>query len=244
MRVGARWVPALLVAAGPAGCVSSEVTPIGAPRASLIENCTVQVFVATPPTYPTVDVASARVECHKAGGRHKCMTELKREACRAGADTIYGLVETAGNDFTYVTAMLALQDRSIKVTRTPVDGRAGKPKPAEENVAVTQPVAAASGDCAPICSPGFACADGQCVPQCNPACQEGEICTRKRVCEPAAAGVEPSGAGARPYPAPPPASPGLAPSWPPPPGSPSAPPVIKPRGRPARPPESRPHPGE
>lgn len=39
-------------------------------------------------------------------------------------------------------------------------------------------------ECDPICSPGFTCQDGQCMPQCNPACQTGEICSRKRICEP------------------------------------------------------------
>ena len=53
---------------------------------SRVDDCTVEVFVATRPTYPAIDVAAAHVECHKLGGRHKCMTELRREACRAGAD--------------------------------------------------------------------------------------------------------------------------------------------------------------
>jgi hypothetical protein len=38
--------------------------------------------------------------------------------------------------------------------------------------------------CEPICSPGFACQGGRCIPQCNPPCAAGEICSRKRVCEP------------------------------------------------------------
>jgi len=226
-----------LVVAGLAACVSSEVTPTGPAPPSRVDDCTVEVFVATRPTYPAIDVAAARVECHKLGGRHKCMTELRREACRAGADTIYSVVETAGRDHTYVTATLALRDRSIRVSRTPA-----------AEVTATQPPAVAGPEraCDPICSPGFACVAGQCAPQCNPPCEAGETCSRKRVCEAAVAGASPAALPASPRPGapPPPANPALAPSWPPPPSSQPAPRVLPPRGRPARVPESRSYPGE
>jgi len=42
------------------------------------------------------------------------------------------------------------------------------------------------GACDPPCSPGFACRAGVCTPVCNPACEAGEVCTRRRTCEPVA----------------------------------------------------------
>jgi hypothetical protein len=70
-------------------------------------------------------------------------------ACRAGADTIYSVVETAGHEHTYVTATLALRDRSIRVSRTPAAAVTAPEPPAA--------VAPPERDCDPICSPGFAC---------------------------------------------------------------------------------------
>jgi len=236
-RVGGAALAGALLAVM-AACVSSEVTPTGPAAPSRVDDCTVEVFVATRPTYPAIDIAAARVECHKLGGRHKCMTELRREACRAGADTIYGVVETAGHEHTYVTATLALKDRSIRVSRTPAAAVTAPEPPA----AVAPPERA----CDPICSPGFACVAGQCAPQCNPPCEAGEACSRRRVCEPAGVGAPPvggtasRGAGAPP----PPANPALAPSWPPPPSTPPGPPILPPRGRPPRTPASPAYPGE
>lgn len=40
------------------------------------------------------------------------------------------------------------------------------------------------GVCDPPCSPGFGCKAGTCVPICNPPCEAGEVCTRRRTCEP------------------------------------------------------------
>ncbi len=144
-----------LVVAGMAACVSSEVTPTGPAPPSRVDDCRVEVFVATRPTYPAIDVAAARVECHKLGGRHKCMTELRREACRAGADTIYSVVETAGSDHTYVTATLALRDRSIRVSRTPA-----------AEVTATQPPAVAGPEraCDPILFAGLRVRGGAVCP--------------------------------------------------------------------------------
>jgi len=45
------------------------------------------------------------------------------------------------------------------------------------------------GVCDPPCSPGFACKGGLCTPECNPACEAGEVCTRRRTCEPVAPAV-------------------------------------------------------
>ena len=46
------------------------------------------------------------------------------------------------------------------------------------------PARGAADACQPICSPGFACQGGRCIPQCNPPCEGGEMCSRKRLCEP------------------------------------------------------------
>ena len=49
----------------------------------------------------------------------------------------------------------------------------------------------AASVCSPICSPGFDCQAGRCVPLCNPPCETGEVCNRKRTCEPVAAAAKP-----------------------------------------------------
>jgi hypothetical protein len=233
MRTGAGLLVAVALGAA---CVSSEVTPTGPTQPARVDDCAIQVY-GGPPEYPAIDIASARAECSKLAGRHKCMTELKRDACRAGADTIYGVNEIASTDYTYVTATFARRDRSVNVTRAPAPAPApvAPPKPPEAAVAAPPPPPAPSADCVPICSPGFVCAAGQCVPQCNPACEAGETCTRKRICEPAA----PSMAGRPPNAPPPTPNPAFAPAWPPPAGKPTGPPVVR-RRRPTWPPETEP----
>jgi hypothetical protein len=152
------------------GCVGAEVTPIGPRRASLPLNCQVQIFPATPPPYPFSEVASARAKCHFSSGRNACIEELRKEACAAGADTIFGFSEGMKGEFTFISATLAAAEHS------------GAPPPYRPTP--WQPAAPGADGCNPICSPGFACTAGRCVPQCNPPCEGGEVCSRNRVCEP------------------------------------------------------------
>jgi hypothetical protein len=42
-----------------------------------------------------------------------------------------------------------------------------------------------AAECDPPCSPGFGCQAGTCTPMCNPPCLTGEVCSRRRICEPA-----------------------------------------------------------
>jgi hypothetical protein len=234
MRAAGLVVVALAAAGG--ACTGSEVVRVGPKRPSRPADCEVAVYFSPPP-FPVTDVATARAQCHVLSGRDECIAELRRDACRLGADTMYGIEEAKRVDYMFVSATLAVQETSVTVTRRPIP-----PPPAP-----APPAGDAAADCEPICSPGFACVSGQCIPQCNPPCEAGEVCSRKRICE-SAAGAAPPPTGARlgrPPNAPPPASgPAGAASWPPsgPAPPPSEPQVIKRRGR--RPSDPAPFAGE
>lgn len=157
-----------VLALGGLACVTSEVTPTGAPVAALPEGCAVTVFPSTAPNYPYRDIASARSRCHFTMGRGACIEELKKEACAAGADTVYGFSEGVSGESTFIAATFARRTRAS--AKPPISAAA---------------VATGEG-CNPPCSPGFACRGTTCEPLCNPACEQGEVCTRKRTCEPAA----------------------------------------------------------
>jgi hypothetical protein len=152
--------------AGVASCLDSQVSMLGPRRPARPLGCAVQVVPGTP-AGPVVNLASARARCLE-NERGDCLAELRRQACAAGGDTVYGLSESVDQHITYIAATLALQ------------GQSGTSAP------VPHTEAAGPGACTPICSPGFACQTGQCIPQCNPACEPAEICNRHRTCEPAA----------------------------------------------------------
>jgi hypothetical protein len=159
-NLGMREGVLLLVLVAAAGCVSSEVTPLGPARPARAVDCAVTLLTARKPDSPFVDIAyiGARCDMHD-----DCLIELHRLACVLGGDTLYGLQST--NDGNYVTATVAAREKSA-LFRPPV-------------------AAPAAGECTPLCSPGFACQASVCIPQCNPACEAGEVCNRHRTCEPA-----------------------------------------------------------
>jgi hypothetical protein len=161
--------------AGVASC-GSQVTTLGPRRPARPAGCAVELVSGTP-SWPVVDLASARVKCMETG-RADCLADLRAHACAAGGDTVYDLKEHTEQHVTSMTARLA--------SRSQPD--AGGPAPSAD--------AGATAACTPICSPGFECQDGRCIPLCNPACGPSEICNEHRTCEPAPA---------PPPPAPPPA---------------------------------------
>jgi hypothetical protein len=62
------------------------------------------------------------------------------------------------------------------------------PEPAAAPPAVVTPPPApapVSQDCAPPCSPGYACSAGACLALCNPPCGAGQTCRQDRTCGPA-----------------------------------------------------------
>ncbi|HEY7372685.1 MAG TPA: hypothetical protein VIF57_11035 [Polyangia bacterium] len=176
MRAAAMVVGAALLAGA---CVSSEVATIGPHRAARPEGCPVEIFPATTPPYPVVQVASARAKCHFTAGRNACLDELRKQACAAGADTVFAFQEGLWGEYTVIAATLAARSGE----------RPARSAPAKQPAAGA---AAEEGGCSPICSPGFACQAGACVPQCNPPCEAGTVCSRKRVCEPAGEKLEPA----------------------------------------------------
>lgn len=166
-------------------CVSSEVATIGPQRAARPEGCPVEVFPATTPPYPIVQVASARAKCHFTAGRNACIDELRKQACAAGADTVFAFQEGMWGEYTIIAATLAARSGERPAQATPA-----KRPPAE--TAAGEAGQAVDAGCSPICSPGFACKAGVCLPQCNPPCEAGTVCSRKRVCEPAGDKLEPA----------------------------------------------------
>jgi len=137
-------------------CVTTQVTPLGERRPRRPEDCVIEMYPTTVPPYPFTPIAKARTGCDPVR-RNTCVEQLRAEACRAGADAVVGFKEEMVEWTTYIDATFVVKG----------------PAPSD-----------AAGPCDPICSPGFACQGGQCVPQCNPACQTGEICNRRRMCEP------------------------------------------------------------
>ncbi len=184
MKVLTGWAGGIgavvLAVALTASCASSEVAPYGPRRPPLPENCAVQLFPTTPPTYPSIDLASVRAVCNRALGRAACLGKLRLKTCAAGGDTAYGFKEGINPDGAgmFISATVALRN----------DLPPASPSAVTAAPAAIAPVAdAPDASCVPICSPGFSCTAGQCLPQCNPACEPTEICNRHRTCEPAAA---------------------------------------------------------
>lgn len=146
-------------------CVYTQVTPLAPQRPSRPEGCFLDLFQGkAQPPYPATLIARARTECDPVR-RNTCTEQLRSAACKAGADAIVGMTESLFEYTMFVDATFVAKD-------VPPPEPAARP---------------AESACEPICSPGFACEAGQCLPQCNPPCAAGEICNRKRLCEPAAA---------------------------------------------------------
>jgi hypothetical protein len=165
----------MLAVALAASCSSSGVVPPPAlRRPARPENCLVQLFPTTHPSYPSVDLQSVQVVCNRALGRTACIEELRIKTCAVGGDTLYGFAEGITPDG---AGMLISASVAVHREASPASSGAGTATLVDE---------AAGAGCTPICSPGFVCQVGRCIPQCNPACEPTEICNRHRTCEPAA----------------------------------------------------------
>jgi hypothetical protein len=176
--IGAVFVLAVALAcASAASCASAEVASSAPRRPPLPEDCPVQLFPTTKPSYPAVDLTSVRAVCNRALGRAACLKKLRVQTCAAGGDTAYGFKEGINPDGAgmFISATVAARGEASSV---PAGAAA---------TTVAPPAGDSAPGCAPICSPGFACQAGQCIPECNPACEPTEICNRHRTCEPAPA---------------------------------------------------------
>jgi hypothetical protein len=159
-------IPILFVLVCVVGCVTSEVTPIGSTYPARETGCKIDVFPATTPAYQWEDIASVESKCHFTMGRSACIEKLKEEACKAGADAVYGFNEGRIEEYTIITATLA------KRTGEPIKVSGPTPPP--------QPMVG----CSPPCSPGYDCQGTTCVPLCNPPCAPGMVCGMDRTCQP------------------------------------------------------------
>src|SRR5450631_1273556 len=118
-----------LASALAASCASSEVAPNAPRRPPLPENCPVQLFPTTHPSYPSVDLASVRAVCNRALGRAPCVEKLRVQTCAAGGDTAYGFKEGINPDGAgmFISATVAARSDTSPaspsaVTAAPVDG--------------------------------------------------------------------------------------------------------------------------
>ena len=100
--------------------------------------------------------------------------KLKAEACKVGANLVYGFREGKVKDVHVVTATLAL-------AATPTAG-------------ASQAGPSASDGCDPPCSPGYQCEANACKALCNPVCSPGYVCANDRTCQPEAQAVQASSA--------------------------------------------------
>jgi hypothetical protein len=144
--------------------IGTEVKYVGPSQTARPFDCRMQM-VFGPLPYRHQDIARAKTECpDHTDDEELCFDSIRRKACLAGADIVYGIAATREGGVDYLNATFA---RSL-------------PSPIE---------AAISGGpaelaCDPICSPGFVCERGTCLPQCNPKCAADEICTHQRLCAP------------------------------------------------------------
>jgi hypothetical protein len=188
MRSGVLVAAVIVLSLAVGGCVSSEVTPLGPMLPRRPGGCRVQVFPTVPP-YPYVNIAAVTARCHHGAGRSACLDLLDFKTCDVGGDTLYGLSEIQVGSHTQISATIAYRalPGDTTVAAPPVAAPAAAPPPPAVPPPPPPPEPVAPGACEPICSPGFACEGGKCIPQCNPPCEAGEICSRRRLCEPAPA---------------------------------------------------------
>jgi hypothetical protein len=102
----------LVLLAGAMGCAMAREKPgdvayLGARRPAKPDDCAVSVFLTERPPYPITDVASSRVTCEQ---RQACLDRLRVDACRAGADVLYGFSEGTAYGSTSMSAVLAAAD--------------------------------------------------------------------------------------------------------------------------------------
>ncbi len=142
--------------------IGTEVKYVGPSQTERPFDCRMQMTFGPLP-YLHRDIARAKTECpdHMAS-EELCLDSMRRRACLAGADIVYGISETREGGVSYLNATFAR----------------GLPGPIGDAVSGGPAEIA----CNPICSPGFVCETGTCLPQCNPKCAADEICTRQRFC--------------------------------------------------------------
>jgi hypothetical protein len=144
--------------------IGTEVKYVGPFQTARPFDCRMQMTFGPLP-YPHQDIARAKTDCpDHMDNEELCLDSMRRKACLAGADIVYGIAQTREGGVDYLNATFA---RSL-------------PGPIEDAVS-SRPAELA---CDPICSPGFVCERGTCLPQCNPKCAADEICTRQRLCAP------------------------------------------------------------
>lgn len=92
---------------GLGSCAGDQIAMLGPRRPARPVGCPVEISPGQP-AYPVVDLASIRVGCHETD-RNDCFFALRRQACRAGGDTVYGLSESLDEGVTYIGATVALR---------------------------------------------------------------------------------------------------------------------------------------
>ncbi len=173
------WAAAVALASG---CVGSEVTYTGLTKyPAKPEGCRIESFPSTTPNQEWEDLATVESRCHFTFGRSACIEHLQKKACRLGGDFLYAFKDGKEGESNIVIATVARRVEGGSAKSVAKVGGTPPAAPAEAQRAPSPAPPAA--DCDPPCSPGFKCAAGVCEPQCNPACEAGEVCSKRRVCE-------------------------------------------------------------
>ncbi len=86
-RAGATLVAAAVALAACGG--AARTSPLYPPRP---DGCAIQVFEDSPPM-PTTNLGTVRSSCASDIGHDACLRELKDQACRLGADVVWGVAD-------------------------------------------------------------------------------------------------------------------------------------------------------
>lgn len=82
---------AALIVLGLGACSSSQPSTSRFPAKEV--GCPVQIFENAPPV-PTENIGSVRARCAGDIAHDECIRELKDQACRLGADVVWGVADT------------------------------------------------------------------------------------------------------------------------------------------------------
>lgn len=87
MRTAVPWSALAIVVAG-AACASEPAKPAKYPPRQ--PGCEVQIFPEAP-TYQTDNIGAVQASCDESVADADCLRELKDQACKLGADTVWGV---------------------------------------------------------------------------------------------------------------------------------------------------------
>ena len=91
MRTNSGIVSCVALLLGVAGCASEPPKPSKYPEQK--PGCEIQIFPEEP-TYQTDNIGPVQATCGEQVTDDECLRELKDQACKLGADTVWGVNDT------------------------------------------------------------------------------------------------------------------------------------------------------